>query len=96
MSGRRDCRRTEHSGGAGLNVRLQKFLSEAGVASRRAGEKIILEGRVAVNGRTVRELGAKLEPEADRVTVDGSPVRVRRKLYVALNKPRGLCLFAER
>jgi 23S rRNA pseudouridine2605 synthase len=72
-----------------VNVRLQKFLAEAGVASRRAGEKIILEGRVAVNGRVVRELGAKVEPGRDRVTVDGTPAQPRRKLYVALNKPRG-------
>jgi pseudouridine synthase len=72
-----------------LNIRLQKFLADAGVASRRAGEKIILEGRVEVNGRPARELGAKVDPEHDRVTVDGAPVRPRRKLYVALNKPRG-------
>jgi 23S rRNA pseudouridine2605 synthase len=72
-----------------LKVRLQKFLSEAGVASRRAGEKIILEGRVEVNGHAARELGAKVDPVADKVTVDGTPVRVKRKLYVALNKPPG-------
>jgi 23S rRNA pseudouridine2605 synthase len=71
-------------------VRLQKFLSEAGVASRRASEKIILEGRVAVNGEKVKELGAKIEPGKDQVTVDGKPVRPRRKIYVALNKPVGV------
>lgn len=70
-------------------VRLQKFLAEAGVASRRASEQIILAGRVAVNGQTVRELGAKVESPRDRVTVDGKPVRLRRKLYVAVHKPRG-------
>jgi 23S rRNA pseudouridine2605 synthase len=72
-----------------LNVRLQKFLAEAGVASRRASEKIILEGRVAVNGRAVSELGAKVDPGRDRVTVDGEPARPKRKFYVALNKPAG-------
>ena len=73
-------------------VRLQKFLAEAGVASRRASEKIILEGRVAVNGRTVSELGAKVDSTHDKVTVDGAPARTKRKLYVALNKPPGyLC-----
>jgi 23S rRNA pseudouridine2605 synthase len=72
-----------------LKVRLQKFLSEAGVASRRAGEKIILEGRVEVNGRAARELGAKVDPVSDKVSVDGTPVRLKRKLYVALNKPPG-------
>src|SRR4051794_4842452 len=71
-------------------VRLQKFLAEAGVASRRAGEQFILEGRVAVNGETVRLLGAKVDPQHDRVNVDGKAVRVKRKVYLALNKPRGL------
>ena len=75
-----------------MNVRLQKFLAEAGVASRRASEKIILEGRVTVNGREVRELGSRVDAERDDVEVDGTPVRLRRKLYVALNKPPGyLC-----
>jgi 23S rRNA pseudouridine2605 synthase len=70
-------------------VRLQKFLAEAGVASRRAGEALMTSGRVAVNGRPVTLLGARVDPVADRVTVDGVVVRPRRKLYVALNKPRG-------
>jgi 23S rRNA pseudouridine2605 synthase len=70
-------------------VRLQKFLADAGVASRRASEQIILAGRVAVNGQTVQELGAKVNPQ-DKVTVDGKPVRIRRKIYIALNKPKGL------
>jgi pseudouridine synthase len=71
-------------------VRLQKFLAEAGVASRRAGEQLILAGQVAVNGQTVQELGTKVDPLHDQVAVDGKPVRAKRKLYVALNKPRGL------
>lgn len=70
-------------------LRLQKFLADAGVASRRASEKIILEGRVAVNGAIVRELGSKIDPARDRVAVDGRPLKARRKLYVAINKPRG-------
>ena len=70
-------------------VRLQKFLAEAGVASRRAGERIILEGRVTVNGQPVAQLGAKVDPLHDRVMVDGKEVRVRRKLYIVLNKTRG-------
>jgi 23S rRNA pseudouridine2605 synthase len=73
-----------------LRERLQKFLAEAGVASRRAGELLILAGRVTVNGQTVRQLGAKVEAGHDRVTVDGQPVRIKRKIYLALNKPRGL------
>jgi len=71
-------------------VRLQKFLAEAGVASRRAGEQMIVAGRVEVNGQRVVELGLRVSPDHDRVTVDGKPVRARRKLYVALNKPPGL------
>lgn len=73
-----------------MKERLQKFLAEAGVASRRAGEQIILAGRVTVNGQPSRELGAKVDPAHDRVTVDGQPIRAKRKIYLALNKPRGL------
>jgi 23S rRNA pseudouridine2605 synthase len=68
---------------------LQKFLADAGVASRRTGERFILEGRVSVNGETVRQLGSKVEPDHDQVAVDGKPVRVRKLVYVALNKPAG-------
>jgi pseudouridine synthase len=68
-------------------VRLQKFLADAGVASRRAGEQIILAGRVTVNGENVRELGGRVDPIHDKVAVDGKPVRAKHKLYVALNKP---------
>ncbi len=59
------------------------------MASRRAGEQFILDGRVAVNGRVIRELGTKVDPVHDAVAVDGKPVRVRRKIYVALHKPPG-------
>ena len=70
-------------------VRLQKFLADSGVASRRASERIILDGRVSVNGEIVRELGTKVDALNDRVTVDGRELREKRKLYVALHKPRG-------
>src|SRR4051812_28126993 len=73
-----------------LMVRLQKFLAEAGVASRRVGEQMILAGQVRVNGRTVQELGTKVDPLHDKVDVDGKAIKAKRKLYVALNKPRGL------
>ena len=73
-------------------MRLQKFLAEAGIASRRASEQIILAGRVTLDGETVRELGVKVDPAHQRVTVDGEAVKPRRKRYVALHKPRGyLC-----
>jgi 23S rRNA pseudouridine2605 synthase len=70
-------------------VRLQKFLADAGVASRRAGEQFILAGRVAVNGSVVRLLGTKVDPAHDTVAVDGLPVRAKKKVYAALHKPVG-------
>jgi len=72
-----------------MQVRLQKFLADAGVASRRAGEEIILEGRVSVNGQIVRVLGTKVEPGHDKISVDGKTVNLQKKIYVALHKPVG-------
>ena len=69
-------------------VRLQKFLAEAGVASRRASEELIAAGQVQVNGEVVRQPGTKVDPATDTVAVDGKEVRTKRKLYVALHKPR--------
>jgi len=68
-------------------VRLQKFLADAGIASRRGSEAIITEGRVSVNGKTVTELGSKVNPAEDRVLVDGQPVKIKKKIYLAINKP---------
>ena len=71
-------------------MRLQKFLAAAGVCSRRRGEDLIRAGRVTVNGRVEAVLGAKIDPEKDRVSVDGQPVKSeQRMVYIALNKPRG-------
>src|SRR5580658_903755 len=70
-------------------VRLQKFLAEAGIASRRASELVITSGRVTVNGEVVTQLGVKVEPVRDRVAVDGRVVKAKRKLYLALHKPPG-------
>ncbi len=72
-----------------MEVRLQKLLADAGIASRRASEQVILEGRVIVNGKVVQTLGTKVDPLHDRVTVDGRPVKAKRKLYLAVNKPDG-------
>ncbi len=72
-------------------VRLQKVLSRAGVASRRAAEEMIADGRVSVDGAVVRELGRRVDPETAVIRVDGSRVVVRDDLvYRALNKPRGV------
>jgi 23S rRNA pseudouridine2605 synthase len=69
--------------------RLQKIIAAAGVASRRKAELLIQEGRVSVNGQIVTQLGAKADPNSDRIKVDGKPVRPPgRKLYILLNKPR--------
>jgi pseudouridine synthase len=71
-------------------VRLQKILSTAGVASRRASEKLIVEGRVSVNGTTIRELGSKADPDKDVIRVDDRRVKFAQQLrYLLLNKPRG-------
>jgi len=70
-------------------MRLQKFLSRAGVASRRAAEAMIREGRVRVNDQVVTELGTRVDPDVDRVSVDGSPVVLARPVWLALHKPRG-------
>jgi pseudouridine synthase len=70
--------------------RLQKILSQAGVASRRASEQLMLDGRVTVNGVTVRELGTKADASQDDIRVDGRRVSVvTRHRYLLLNKPRG-------
>jgi len=73
-------------------VRIQKLLAEAGVASRRAAEQMILEGRITVNGSLVLHVPCFVDPSADDIRVDGQPVRKRpsRKVYLLLNKPRGV------
>ncbi|MCC6421148.1 MAG: rRNA pseudouridine synthase [Gemmataceae bacterium] len=74
--------------------RLQKILSNAGVASRRVAEELILAGRVAVNGAVQQTLGARADAESDEITVDGVPVRRERYRYFALNKPPGFVATA--
>lgn len=77
-------------GDAGGPVRLQKLLSMAGIASRRAAEALISEGRVTVNGQVVQTLGAKATLGVDDVRVDGRRVKaVPKARYIMLNKPRG-------
>lgn len=71
-------------------IRLQKFLAECGVASRRASEKLIVEGRVSVDGRVVTELGTKIDPDTQRVSFDGKPVMREEKIWLMLNKPTGV------
>jgi len=69
--------------------RLQKILSQAGVASRRKAEQLIIEGRVSVNGETVTALGSKANIDRDHIKVDGRLLhKPKRHLYIALNKPK--------
>lgn len=72
-------------------VRLQKVLAEAGVASRRACEEIIAQGRVRVDGRVVREMGVKVDPDTAKIEVDGEEIRVSQtRTLLAFNKPAGV------
>ncbi|MHB8845991.1 MAG: pseudouridine synthase [Nitrospirota bacterium] len=73
-----------------MEERIQKIMAAAGIASRRAAEEIILEGRVKVNGAVVTELGAKADPDKDHIKVDGKLINPKQpKTYIMLNKPTG-------
>ena len=72
-----------------MEERLQKILAAAGIASRREAEKIILAGRVKVNGKLIKELGAKFGPKAF-ITVDGKPIKNEKKVYYIFYKPRAV------
>lgn len=76
-------------------VRLQKYLAHAGIASRRKAEELIELGKVTINGKIVRELGTRIEPGRDRVTVYGKPVLPQHNVYYLLNKPDGVVCSAE-
>jgi len=69
--------------------RLQKIMAAAGIASRRACEAIILEGRVQVNGVTVTELGTRADPRRDTITLDFQPLAKEDPAYILMNKPKG-------
>ncbi len=74
-----------------MEVRLQKYIADCGITSRRKAEDLIVQGRVKINGATVTLLGTKVDPEKDTVLVDGSLAdhRTVEKLYILLHKPRG-------
>ncbi len=76
-----------------MQERLQKLIAQAGIASRRAAEQMIVAGEVAVNGRVVTELGTKADPEQDHIKVRGrlinTKLQKRTKIYILLNKPKG-------
>jgi pseudouridine synthase len=73
-----------------MEIRLNKYLAQRGVASRREADRMIQEGRVGVNGRVVEDLGHKIDDGRDRVAVDGRKIKPGRELvYMMLNKPKG-------
>ncbi|OGR27732.1 MAG: pseudouridine synthase [Desulfobacterales bacterium RIFOXYA12_FULL_46_15] len=75
-----------------MKMRLQKYLAHAGLCSRRKAEEYISNGRIKVNGKTISELGSKIDPIMDSVAFDGKPVIIKQehsKIYLALNKPEG-------
>ena len=79
-----------------MEERLQKYLAQCGVASRRKCEELILQGRVQINGVTVTELGTKINPEKDKIKFDGKDVKQSQKLvYILLNKPIGYVTTAD-
>jgi 23S rRNA pseudouridine2605 synthase len=76
--------------------RLQKIIAAAGVTSRRKAEELVVAGRVAVNGTTVRELGASADPDRDLVTLDGRPLHAEPLRYFLAHKPAGvLCAVSD-
>lgn len=71
-------------------VRIQKYLSDAGACSRRAGEKLVEQGRVAINGKVIFKPGTPVLPLVDNVTLDGNEVKKKTRRHVAVHKPRGV------
>ena len=72
-------------------TRLNKIIADAGIASRRAADQLILDGRVSVNNQTVQELGSKYDPEIDEIKVDGESLKINKsKTYLAFHKPAGV------
>ncbi len=77
-------------------VRIQKYLAEAGVASRRKAEELIQQGKIKVNGKVTTELGTKINPEKDKIEYEGNLVRTQSdKIYILLNKPIGYVTTAK-
>ncbi len=75
-------------------MRIQKFLSRSGVASRRRAEQLVRQGRVSVDGVVVTALGTKVDPDGQRVELDGEPVRMAGRRWIRFHKPRGVLTTA--
>ncbi len=72
-----------------MKVRLNKFLSECGIASRRKSEEFIIDGRISVNGKRITDLAYTIDEENDVVALDGEKIKQQKKVYFLLNKPKG-------
>jgi 23S rRNA pseudouridine2605 synthase len=82
---------TKAENGSNTLVRLNKHIADSGLASRRAADRMIADGLVTVNGKKVYELGVKVDPIKDKITVDGAPLRKKfENLYILFHKPRGV------
>ena len=78
-------------------IRLQKYLAEAGIASRRKAEELIVNGKIKVNNKIIKELGTKIEPDKDKVEYEGKVVKLEEeKVYILLNKPIRICNSCKR
>ena len=71
-----------------MQIRLQKFLADCGVASRRKSEELIVAGKIKVNGTVANNLGVKVDPHMDKILYNNKPVKMTGKLYLLLNKPK--------
>ena len=71
-------------------IRIQKVIADAGISSRRAAERLLLQGRIVVNGQVINELGTKVDPSRDHIRVDGKLIpNAQPKVYMMLHKPQG-------
>lgn len=73
-----------------MKIRLNKFIAECGIASRRKSDELIEQARVEVNGKVIVDFGFKVDPETDVILVDGEKVHRQRKVYFLLNKPKNV------
>ncbi|RYZ67206.1 MAG: rRNA pseudouridine synthase, partial [Proteobacteria bacterium] len=86
----------DKDGEQGEEIRLNKYISECGIASRRRADELINEGHVVVNGKKVYELGTKVRPTVDRITVSGKPIKpTTHKVYILFNKPKNVVTTME-
>ena len=70
-------------------IRINKFLADSGVSSRRKSEEFILQGRVAINDKIVTDFSQKIDTDRDEVTLDGEKIKPKKNIYILLNKPKG-------